>query len=223
MTVSTNPAGSRAGERSDPRPTNPWRNQPILPTSEEEAGLPFLFRTPTFAIYVAAIVGLVQLFLWRMAPASFDSGESEYFGFVSQATIEISILVLTLTPMLVTVFLAATTRNERGMAFLTSEPLYYRGLWRLFSPMIWAAITLFLVFVLDPVQTVLNNPAVSGVLGTVFVGFVFLQVFHIIHTATALRSQIADEGKDTAAELQRLVREGKGRFVPKTADDTPNS
>lgn len=194
----------------------------LFPTAEEEAGLPWPFRTPTFAVLVSLFIGVAQIGLWRtVSPSQFDTGEAQFFGFVSQASVEVSILVMTLMPAMAALLLTVTTRVERGLAFLSSVPSYHRGVWRLFSPVLPAAATLLLVLLFVPIQADAGNAGVSAFLGTLLSGSIFLQVCLVIGSTTAIRTQIAEEGKDTAAELVRLEREGKGRIVMSGAGDPP--
>ena len=52
---------------------NPWSSMALFPTAEEEAGLPWPFRTPTFAgPLVSLFIGVAQIGLWRtVSPSQF--------------------------------------------------------------------------------------------------------------------------------------------------------
>lgn len=182
----------------------------LFPTADEQKDVHWLFRIPQFAIWAAAFIGILQLFIWKVvSPSAFSSGEGAFYGFVSTASIQISILVLTLTPAMAALILAVTTREELGLAFLGESRQAYRGVWQLFSPMLPATATMFVVFLIEPIQAAFESPALSGLLATLLFGLIFLQVMFVLYTAMGVRAQITGAGESTAIDLKRLESEGK--------------
>jgi len=223
MAANEKPPGSQEGAGRNQTGTDPWRDMPIFPSREDQAGLPWIFRIPTFAIFFSVLIAMLQLLLWHVAaPAQFSLGESEYFGFVSQAALEVSILVLTLTPAMAALLLSVTSRTQRGLAVLSARSRFYQGIWGLFSPMLPAAATLLLVLLFVPIQTSVSITWVTGMLATVLSGSISLQVVTVLWSATSVRSQMAGEAEDSAEEIMRAVREGKIQILPKNGPDPPS-
>lgn len=194
---------------------NPWADMAVLPTAEEQEGLSPVFRIPWWPIWATVFVGVNQLLLWKwVSPSAFASGEAVFYDFVSSAAIQISILVLTLTPAMAAIVLSVTTREERGQAYLSRPSETRRGIWRLFSPMLPATVTIFFVFLFGRFQADFENATLSGLLATALFGLIFLQVLVVLHVVTAVRSQVLGEGKYAAATLlKRLEEEGRIKIL----------
>lgn len=185
----------------------PWKDGPLLPGADDEGSdIPLLARSKSQICILVLVLATTQVFAaLSLAPGRFSAAESEYLGYVMQVAVELSVLVLTLTPAMIALLIQVTSRQDRAISFLRSPRQHYRRIWSMFVPVMWAIITLFVVLAFGFVPLIFDNPALSGVYASGVVVLLYIQAIWIYLNLLSLREQVADESSDDAKDLMNAA------------------